>query len=100
MCDRCHTNQTAFKDPLSLQAATTDRKVEICRRSYGLLTKKVGFNPCDIFFDPNILTIGTGIEEHNTYGISFIEATRTIKVSSDFLELLSPVGGVKGRTDV
>ncbi|GFR95585.1 methionine synthase [Elysia marginata] len=61
------------------QAADKDRKVEICTRSYNLLTQKLNFNPNDIIFDPNILTIATGIEEHNTYGISFIEATRTIK---------------------
>lgn len=61
------------------QATDKERKVEICTRSYNLLTQKLGFNPNDIIFDPNILTIATGIEEHNTYGISFIEATRTIK---------------------
>ncbi|KAK3738927.1 hypothetical protein RRG08_006494 [Elysia crispata] len=61
------------------QATDKDRKVEICTRSYNLLTQKLGYNPNDIIFDPNILTIATGIEEHNTYGISFIEATRTIK---------------------
>ncbi|KAI8787934.1 methionine synthase-like [Biomphalaria glabrata] len=61
------------------QAADTERKVSICTRSYNLLTQKLGFNPNDIIFDPNILTIATGIEEHNTYGINFIEATATIK---------------------
>ena len=62
------------------KAADADRKVEICKRSYKLLVERVGFNPNDIIFDPNILTIATGIEEHNTYGIAFIEACRRIKV--------------------
>merc|ERR1719348_1476490 len=61
------------------QAAEADRKVEICQRSYKILVEKVGFNPQDIIFDPNILTIATGIEEHNTYGKDFIEATKIIK---------------------
>jgi 5-methyltetrahydrofolate--homocysteine methyltransferase len=56
--------------------------VEICTRSYRILTEKVGFNPNDIIFDPNILTIATGMEEHNNYGRDFIEATRIIKVIS------------------
>ncbi|XP_013387692.1 methionine synthase [Lingula anatina] len=61
------------------QATDTERKIAICQRSYDILVKKVGFYPYDIIFDPNILTIATGIEEHNPYGISFIEATRAIK---------------------
>lgn len=61
------------------QADTKDRKVEICRRSYDILVNKVGFLPEDIIFDPNIFAIGTGLKEHNNYGIDFIEATRTIK---------------------
>ncbi|KAL5014971.1 hypothetical protein ScPMuIL_009241 [Solemya velum] len=61
------------------QATDCDKKVEICTRSYNILVKKVGFNQNDIIFDPNILTVATGIEEHNTYGISFIEATKIIK---------------------
>ncbi|KAJ4940616.1 hypothetical protein JOQ06_026913 [Pogonophryne albipinna] len=55
------------------------RKVEICTRAYNLLVNKVGFNPNDIIFDPNILTIGTGMEEHNDFAIYFIRATRMIK---------------------
>ena len=62
------------------QAADYERKVEICTRSYNILVHKVGFNPCDIIFDPNILTIATGLEEHNDYGIAFIKATKAIKV--------------------
>ncbi|MFO1458077.1 MAG: methionine synthase [Verrucomicrobiota bacterium] len=61
------------------QADTLERKIEICRRSYDLLTGKVGFPPEDIIFDPNILTVATGIEEHNNYAVNFIEATRWIK---------------------
>ncbi len=61
------------------QADTTERKVEICRRAYGLLTEKLDFPPADIIFDPGILAIGTGIEEHADYGKAFIEATRIIK---------------------
>ena len=61
------------------QAAERDRKVEICQRSYNILVKKVGFNPNDIIFDPNILTIATGMEEHNNYGLDFIQATKLIK---------------------
>ncbi|KAI8369611.1 methionine synthase [Radiomyces spectabilis] len=61
------------------QAAEADRKVEICTRSYRILVDKVGFNPYDIIFDPNILTIATGMEEHNNYGVEFIEACRIIK---------------------
>lgn len=57
-----------------------DNKVRICQRSYKILVEKVGFNPNDIIFDPNILTVATGIEEHNVYGINFIEATKMIKV--------------------
>ncbi|HXH11282.1 MAG TPA: methionine synthase [Alphaproteobacteria bacterium] len=61
------------------QAETVERKVEICQRAYKLLTERVGFDPHDIVFDPNILAIATGIEEHNRFAINFIEATRIIK---------------------
>jgi 5-methyltetrahydrofolate--homocysteine methyltransferase len=61
------------------QADTTARKVEICQRAYKLLRAEVDFNPTDIIFDPNILAIATGLEEHNDYAKNFIEATRTIK---------------------
>lgn len=60
-------------------ATTYDRKVEICRRAYSLLTSKVGVRPCDIIFDVNVLPVGTGIPEHSRYGIDFIEAVRWIK---------------------
>ena len=61
------------------QADTYERKVEICTRSYKVLTEKVGFPPEDIIFDPNIFAVATGIEEHNNYAVDFIEATRKIK---------------------
>ncbi|ORE90091.1 methionine synthase [Aurantimonas sp. 22II-16-19i] len=61
------------------QADTYERKVEICTRAYKLLTEEAGFAPEDIVFDPNIFAIATGIEEHNGYGVAFIEATRTIR---------------------
>jgi len=61
------------------QADTLERKKEVCARSYGILTEQVGFPPQDIIFDPNVLTVATGIEEHNNYAVNFIEATRWIK---------------------
>ena len=60
------------------QADTAARKVEICTRAYRLLTEEVGFPPEDIVFDPNIFAVATGIEEHDNYGVDFIEATRRI----------------------
>jgi 5-methyltetrahydrofolate--homocysteine methyltransferase len=60
------------------QADTKERKVEICTRAYKLLTEKAGFAPQDIIFDPNIFAVATGIEEHDNYGVDFIEATREI----------------------
>ncbi|MEN2494375.1 MAG: Methionine synthase [Hyphomicrobiaceae bacterium hypho_1] len=61
------------------QADTTERKFEICKRAYTILTLDIGFPPEDIIFDPNVFAVGTGIEEHNNYGVAFIEATRLIK---------------------
>ncbi len=61
------------------QADTIERKVEICRRAYRLLTERAGWQSSDIVFDPNVLAIATGLEEHNAYAINFIEATRLIK---------------------
>jgi len=63
------------------QADTIERKVSICQRAYALLTERAGFDPSDIIFDPNILAIATGLEEHNAYAINFIEATRIIKAT-------------------
>ena len=61
------------------QATETDHRVKICKRAYDLLVQKAGFPPEDIIFDPNILTVATGIEEHNGYALGFIEAVRRIK---------------------
>ena len=63
------------------QAATKEDKVRICSRAYRLLVDKIGFDPEDIIFDPNILTVATGIEEHNNYAVDFIEAVREIKAT-------------------
>eukprot|EP00026_Physarum_polycephalum_P000861 Phypoly_transcript_00862.p1 GENE.Phypoly_transcript_00862~~Phypoly_transcript_00862.p1 ORF type:complete len:1261 (+),score=203.53 Phypoly_transcript_00862:42-3785(+) len=73
------------------QAVNTDDKVRICHRSYKILTEQVGFPPQDIIFDPNILTIATGMEEHNNYGVNFIEATKKIK---ELMPLTKVSGGV------
>ena len=61
------------------QAATFDDKIRICQRAYNILVNEVGFPPQDIIFDPNILTVATGMEEHNNYAVDFINATRWIK---------------------
>ena len=61
------------------QATSVEDKVRICKRAYTILTEEMGMNPADIIFDPNILTVATGIEEHNNYGINFIEAVKKIK---------------------
>jgi 5-methyltetrahydrofolate--homocysteine methyltransferase len=63
------------------QADTIERKVEVCRRAYTILTEEVGFPPEDIILDPNVFAIATGIEEHDNYGVDFIEAVRTISRS-------------------
>jgi 5-methyltetrahydrofolate--homocysteine methyltransferase len=63
------------------QADTIERKVAICQRAYALLTERAGWDPSDIIFDPNVLAIATGLEEHNAYAINFIEATRIIKAT-------------------
>ncbi len=73
------------------QADTQDRKFDICKRSYDILVEKVGFAPEDIIFDPNIFAVATGIEEHNNYGVDFLEATKRIK---DVMPLTHISGGV------
>jgi 5-methyltetrahydrofolate--homocysteine methyltransferase len=73
------------------QADSLDRRKEICQRSYDILVNEVGFPPQDIIFDPNILTVATGLEEHNNYAVDFIEATRWIKNN---LPLAKVSGGV------
>ncbi len=73
------------------QADSLERRKEICERSYNILVNEVGFPPQDIIFDPNILTVATGLEEHNNYAVDFIEATRWIKQN---LPLAKVSGGV------
>ena len=73
------------------QATDVERRVAICKRAYKLLTEQAGFLPEDIIFDPNILTVATGIEEHNRYALNFIEATRLIKQA---MPLVKVSGGV------
>ena len=71
------------------QADTKERKVSICHRAYKILTEQVGFAGQDIIFDPNVFAVATGLEEHNNYGVDFIEATREIKA-------LMPLAGISG----
>ncbi len=76
------------------QADTQARKIEICTRAYKILTEQVGFPPEDIIFDPNIFAIATGIDEHNNYGVDFIEATREIKKTLPFAMISGGVSNV------
>ena len=73
------------------QASSYEKRVEICKRQYDLLTKKLDFNPCDIFFDPNVLSIGTGIAEHANYAKDFIETCKFIKANLPYSHI---VGGI------
>jgi 5-methyltetrahydrofolate--homocysteine methyltransferase len=73
------------------QADTYERKIAVCKRAYDILTKEVGFPPQDIIFDPNILTVATGMEEHNNYAVDFFKAVRWIKQN---LPLAKVSGGV------
>ena len=76
------------------QADSTERRLEICTRSYQILTEQVGFPPEDIIFDPNILTVATGMEEHNNYAVSFIEATRLIKQTLPYCKVSGGVSNI------
>jgi 5-methyltetrahydrofolate--homocysteine methyltransferase len=76
------------------QAATRDEKVRICTRAYHLLTREIGFPPEDIIFDPNILTVATGIEEHNNYAVDFFEATQIIKATLPHAKVSGGVSNV------
>ncbi|MCX7907921.1 MAG: methionine synthase [Ignavibacteria bacterium] len=76
------------------QAVTFEHKINICKRAYQILTQKVGFPPQDIIFDPNILTIGTGIEEHNNYALAYIEATRWIKANLPYSKVSGGVSNL------
>ena len=76
------------------QADTVERKVSICERAYKLLTEKIGFPPEDIIFDPNIFAIATGMEEHNDYGIAYIEAARQIKQKMPLVHISGDVSNL------
>ena len=69
------------------QAATESEKIRICKRSYDILVNKVRFPPEDIIFDPNVLTIGTGMEEHANYALDFINATKVIKEECPYVKV-------------
>ncbi|AXE21214.1 methionine synthase [Runella rosea] len=76
------------------QADNYERRLEICERAYWILVNKVGFPPQDIIFDPNILTVGTGMEEHNNYAVDFINATRWIKEHLPYAKVSGGVSNV------
>ena len=76
------------------QATDVERRVAICTRAYRLLTEQAGFPPEDIIFDPNILTVATGIEEHNRYALNFIEATRRIKEAMPAVKVSGGVSNI------
>jgi len=76
------------------QADSLARKVEVCRRSYRILTEEAGVAPEEIIFDPNILTVATGIEEHNNYAVDFIEATRQIKAALPYAKVSGGVSNI------
>ena len=76
------------------QAETFDRKTEICRRAYNILIEEVGFQPEDIIFDPNVLTIGTGIEAHNDYAVDFINSVKWIKENLPYAKVNAGVSNV------
>jgi 5-methyltetrahydrofolate--homocysteine methyltransferase len=76
------------------QADSLARRVEVCTRAYRILTKEVGLAPEEIIFDPNILTVATGIEEHNNYAVDFIEATRQIKATLPYAKVSGGVSNI------
>ncbi|MCR8559657.1 methionine synthase [Mucilaginibacter sp. BJC16-A38] len=76
------------------QADSLQRRTEICKRSYDILVNEVGFPPQDIIFDPNILTVATGLEEHNNYAVDFIEATRWIKQNLPYAKVSGGVSNI------
>jgi 5-methyltetrahydrofolate--homocysteine methyltransferase len=86
------------------QAATEEEKVRICKRSYDILVKKVRFPPEDIIFDPNVLTIGTGMEEHSNYGVDFIKACKRIKEECPYVKISGGISnlsfGFRGVTKI
>merc|ERR1719491_2910018 len=86
------------------QAATVADKIRICKRSYDILVNEVRFPPEDIIFDPNVLTIGTGMEEHAEYGVGFLNATKTIKEICPYAKISGGISnlsfGFRGVTKI
>ncbi len=76
------------------QADTFKRRIEICSRAYKILTEEIGFQPQDIIFDPNVLAIATGIEEHNNYAVDYLEATRWIKQNLPYAKISGGVSNL------
>ncbi|QQL49029.1 methionine synthase [Mucilaginibacter ginkgonis] len=76
------------------QADSYNRRIEICKRSYDILVNEIGFPPQDIIFDPNILTVATGLEEHNNYAVDFINATRWIKENLPYAKVSGGVSNI------
>lgn len=76
------------------QADTYDRRIQICERAYRILTEKIHFHPQDIIFDPNILTVATGMEEHNNYAVDFIRATKWIKANLPYAKVSGGVSNI------
>jgi 5-methyltetrahydrofolate--homocysteine methyltransferase len=76
------------------QADSFERRIAVCKRSYDLLTQRVGIPPQDIIFDPNVLTVGTGIEEHNNYAVDFIHATQWIKESLPYAKVSGGISNI------
>ncbi|GAB1441861.1 methionine synthase [Ignavibacteriales bacterium] len=76
------------------QADTLERRIEICSRAYKILTEELGFPPEDIIFDPNILTVATGMDEHNNYSVDYLEATRWIKENLPYSKVSGGVSNV------
>lgn len=76
------------------QADTFERRTEICRRAYNILTEEVGFAPYDIIFDPNILTVATGIEEHNNYAVDYLKTTKWIKENLPYAKVSGGVSNI------
>jgi len=76
------------------QADNFQRKIDVCKRAYKILTEEIGFPPMDIIFDPNILTVATGIEEHSNYAVDYIDATRWIKQNLPFAKVSGGVSNV------
>src|SRR3972149_6029879 len=76
------------------QADTFEKRIAICKRAYKILTQEIGFPPEDIIFDPNVLTVATGIEEHNNYAVDYIEATRWIKQNLPYAKVSGGISNI------